>query len=107
MCRENSSRKLLFFLEDQSARTANSTPTKSTNGADESCQKNGKSIDDLIDSLNDTTETIKSNSRKKYKKPNERKFFFLNSFYPIDLLPQNIHRKSLRQQKNWRISWNH
>ncbi|UJR36144.1 hypothetical protein I4U23_028881 [Adineta vaga] len=48
----------------QTSRTA-STPTQSVNDVDESSKKNTKSIDDLIESLNDTTETIKSNSRKK------------------------------------------
>ena len=33
----------------------------------ESTAKNAKSIDDLIESLNNTTETPKSSSRKKYE----------------------------------------
>lgn len=34
---------------------------------DESTTKNAKSIDDLIESLNNTTDTPKSSSRKKYE----------------------------------------
>jgi len=33
---------------------------------DESATKNAKSIDDIIESLNNTTETTKTSSRKKY-----------------------------------------
>ncbi|CAF1396917.1 unnamed protein product [Adineta steineri] len=51
--------------QNQISRTANSTPTKSISNIDDSSRKNAKSIDDLIETLNDTTETIKSNSKKK------------------------------------------
>jgi hypothetical protein len=57
---------LLYILSlDQTSRTTNSTPTKSIPVIDESARKNAKSIDDLIESLNDTTEIIKSSSKKK------------------------------------------
>ncbi len=70
---------------------------------DESITKNAKSIDDLIESLNNTTETPKSNSKKKYSKT--LNFLRLKSFVLIDHHHQhhhlqNIHRKNLQQLKN-------
>lgn len=50
----------------RTARASSLTPTTSIPTIDESSQKNAKSIDDLIESLNTVTETTKSSARKKY-----------------------------------------
>jgi hypothetical protein len=53
-------------FKDQTPRASSLTPTTSIPNIDESSTKNAKSIDDLIESLSNTTETTKSSSKKKY-----------------------------------------
>lgn len=62
---KNQSRDDCFLA--RTARASSLTPTSSVPTMEESTTKNAKSIDDLIESLNNTTETPKSSSRKKYE----------------------------------------
>ena len=83
----------------RTVRASSLTPTTSMATMNETTAKNAKSIDDLIESLNSTTETPKSSSRKKYWK------FAIHSHVKpqsslIDHHLRNIHRKNLQQPKN-------
>jgi small-conductance mechanosensitive channel len=73
-------------MKTRTTRAASLTPTTSTTTMDESITKNAKSIDDLIESLNNTTETPKSNSKKNHHHQHHHL--------------QNIHQKNLPQPKN-------
>ena len=57
-----------MYFSARTIRASSLTPTSSMPVIGESTAKNAKSIDDLIESLNNTTETPKSSSRKKYER---------------------------------------
>lgn len=64
-CKKNDFFIKIWFLA-RTSRASSLTPTSPIPTMDESSSKNAKSIDDLIENLNNTTETTKSRSRKKY-----------------------------------------